>query len=85
MDKAPDFGSGDCRFESCHDREKYFDFNFNCYPCLLSMLCYHQHITRTLCLILNSESSLPHIDILSVHVHVHDLSVSLESYKEESW
>ena len=21
MDKAPDFGSGDCRFESCHDRE----------------------------------------------------------------
>ncbi len=20
MDKAPDFGSGDCRFESCHDR-----------------------------------------------------------------
>ena len=20
MDKAPDFGSGDCRFESCHGR-----------------------------------------------------------------
>ena len=20
MDKAPDFGSGDCRFKSCHDR-----------------------------------------------------------------
>ena len=20
MDKAPDFGSGDCRFESCHSR-----------------------------------------------------------------
>ena len=24
MDKAPDFGSGDCRFESCHDRN-YFE------------------------------------------------------------
>ena len=21
MDKAPDFGSGDCRFESCHARD----------------------------------------------------------------
>ena len=25
MDKAPDFGSGDCRFESCHGRSKSFD------------------------------------------------------------
>ena len=25
MDKAPDFGSGDCRFESCHGR-KYILF-----------------------------------------------------------
>ena len=24
MDKAPDFGSGDCRFESCHARWNYF-------------------------------------------------------------
>merc|ERR1711942_597731 len=24
MDKAPDFGSGDCRFESCHGRFKTF-------------------------------------------------------------
>ena len=24
MDKAPDFGSGDCRFESCHGRIKTF-------------------------------------------------------------
>ena len=23
MDKAPDFGSGDCRFESCHGRTFY--------------------------------------------------------------
>ena len=24
MDKAPDFGSGDCRFESCHGRRNFF-------------------------------------------------------------
>ena len=24
MDKAPDFGSGDCRFESCHGRYNNF-------------------------------------------------------------
>ena len=24
MDKAPDFGSGDCRFESCHARNNFF-------------------------------------------------------------
>ena len=24
MDKAPDFGSGDCRFESCHVRNFFF-------------------------------------------------------------
>ena len=24
MDKAPDFGSGDCRFESCHGRSVFF-------------------------------------------------------------
>ena len=24
MDKAPDFGSGDCRFESCHARMIFF-------------------------------------------------------------
>ena len=24
MDKAPDFGSGDCRFESCHGRSLTF-------------------------------------------------------------
>ena len=24
MDKAPDFGSGDCRFESCHGRKYFF-------------------------------------------------------------
>ena len=23
MDKAPDFGSGDCRFESCHARKHF--------------------------------------------------------------
>ena len=23
MDKAPDFGSGDCRFESCHGRKPF--------------------------------------------------------------
>ena len=23
MDKAPDFGSGDCRFESCHGRSLF--------------------------------------------------------------
>ena len=27
MDKAPDFGSGDCRFESCHARSFYFFVN----------------------------------------------------------
>ena len=27
MDKAPDFGSGDCRFESCHGRRKFL-FNY---------------------------------------------------------
>ena len=26
MDKAPDFGSGDCRFESCHGRSFWFCF-----------------------------------------------------------
>ena len=26
MDKAPDFGSGDCRFESCHDRNIFLCF-----------------------------------------------------------
>ena len=29
MDKAPDFGSGDCRFESCHSRN-YNQFFFTC-------------------------------------------------------
>ena len=29
MDKAPDFGSGDCRFESCHDRIFYVNVNFD--------------------------------------------------------
>ena len=24
MDKAPDFGSGDCRFKSCHPRNEIF-------------------------------------------------------------
>ena len=28
MDKAPDFGSGDCRFESCHDRKYSFYIPF---------------------------------------------------------
>ena len=26
MDKAPDFGSGDCRFESCQGRPQSFTF-----------------------------------------------------------
>ena len=26
MDKAPDFGSGDCRFESCHARLSFTSF-----------------------------------------------------------
>ena len=26
MDKAPDFGSGDCRFESCHARSNLLYF-----------------------------------------------------------
>ena len=26
MDKAPDFGSGDCRFESCHGRNIFLSF-----------------------------------------------------------
>ena len=29
MDKAPDFGSGDCRFESCHDRIFYTILSIN--------------------------------------------------------
>ena len=29
MDKAPDFGSGDCRFESCHGRLKNFEPDFS--------------------------------------------------------
>ena len=29
MDKAPDFGSGDCRFESCHSRN-YDHLFFTC-------------------------------------------------------
>ena len=29
MDKAPDFGSGDCRFESCHDRRKLLKISFH--------------------------------------------------------
>ena len=28
MDKAPDFGSGDCRFESCHGRNPFLRMNF---------------------------------------------------------
>ena len=28
MDKAPDFGSGDCRFESCHGRKLQILFSF---------------------------------------------------------
>ena len=31
MDKAPDFGSGDCRFESCHDRSFLFHLWTDCY------------------------------------------------------
>ena len=27
MDKAPDFGSGDCRFESCHGRNLFYSNN----------------------------------------------------------
>ena len=39
MDKAPDFGSGDCRFESCHGRflfpfELFFDQHGNLRPWL---------------------------------------------------
>ena len=30
MDKAPDFGSGDCRFESCHGRFLFMLQNFYC-------------------------------------------------------
>ena len=29
MDKAPDFGSGDCRFESCQDRNDGLSFYYN--------------------------------------------------------
>ena len=29
MDKAPDFGSGDCRFESCHARLHFSAFKFS--------------------------------------------------------
>ena len=40
MDKAPDFGSGDCRFESCHGR-LFFScldiFDIQC--CLFLMNC----------------------------------------------
>ena len=28
VDKAPDFGSGDCRFKSCHDRNIFKTSNF---------------------------------------------------------
>ena len=30
MDKAPDFGSGDCRFESCHGRYLFCPLFFHC-------------------------------------------------------
>ena len=33
MDKAPDFGSGDCRFESCHGRFFFLRLDQKCYLC----------------------------------------------------
>ena len=45
MDKAPDFGSGDCRFESCHGR-------IFCHDMTLIFCCVHigniQFITRSM-------------------------------------
>ena len=45
MDKAPDFGSGDCRFESCHDR---FIFSSYFYLYILkARFCDHTYMFQT--------------------------------------
>ena len=38
MDKAPDFGSGDCRFESCHSR------NYDLFFLLVALIIKKNHI-----------------------------------------
>ena len=37
MDKAPDFGSGDCRFESCHDRFLFLHANVSMMKLFISV------------------------------------------------
>ena len=39
MDKASDFGSGDCRFESCHDR---FEKNISFFAASILIIYIHQ-------------------------------------------
>ena len=44
MDKAPDFGSGDCRFESCHDRFIFSSYFF--LYILKARFCDHTYVSN---------------------------------------
>ena len=45
MDKAPDFGSGDCRFESCHGRVTTFWTQF-CLDEKMSQTAFYELLLR---------------------------------------
>ena len=60
MDKAPDFGSGDCRFESCHARKKLLF-------CLLSsVLHFDRHLIDLIFLSDDFHSLVPTLNRLSL-------------------
>jgi hypothetical protein len=48
MDKASDFGSEDCRFESCHGRQQLF----------FSPIYFHKNVNQVISVINNSNNYL---------------------------
>ena len=67
MDKAPDFGSGDCRFESCHGRLRFplvqiSDISVSSYPLLHN----RGHLENIAEVFIGADDILKHILILTV-------------------